>query len=139
MIIDYTCPCGKKLQAEAEYIGECIRCPSCDAKIRIPARSGREARPVVHPATLSSPPVNPQRQGASDGSRRAVIAFVIALLSPMLLGIGGIVAVIHGVKALGEMRLAGDAAKRPRLAKAAVILGAGGIPVGLVVALFVLS
>lgn len=42
-MVQFRCSCGKVLKAKAEYAGRILKCPKCEAKIRVPAPSGTSA------------------------------------------------------------------------------------------------
>ena len=52
-MLRFKCKCGKTIKAPAEYAGKKVKCPSCDATLRLPSATGdsapAEARPK--PAT----------------------------------------------------------------------------------------
>src|SRR5262249_53672847 len=50
LMIDFTCDCGKPLQAKEEYAGQRTRCPGCGREMLIPAvRTAIQAGPLREP------------------------------------------------------------------------------------------
>src|SRR5262245_36778418 len=66
MPIPFHCDCGKKLQAQEEFVGKKLRCPGCGKVLTIPsAPAAPPPTPAPAPAPPPPPPPPPARQVAA--------------------------------------------------------------------------
>ena len=139
MNIQYTCPCGQRLQARAEDVGRLMRCPACGQETTIPDDAQR-AEAAVAPPNEANPARrrrqeervdeyeenHPRRLGTEGTSGKAIAAVVLGVLSFCLNLLAGVPAIVLGVLSLNEIsssrgRLGGRGA-----AIAGIALGAVG-------------
>jgi hypothetical protein len=151
------CACGRQLQVSDEQSGLSARCPACGRVISTaedqtaiwppdPSAGARPPREVdaetetitLEPTHLTRPPPQerppaPTVEGIARGpvpprtSRKAVISLILGLLSPLLCIVGGVMAILWGVLALGEIRRSGNQFRGKGFALAGIVLGAAGI------------
>ena len=54
-MIEFECPCGKRLKAREEHAGQTVRCPACDARVTVPAPVPEDEGPDLSgPEALAS-------------------------------------------------------------------------------------
>jgi hypothetical protein len=135
MSMIFSCPCGKQLRAEEEHAGRRTRCPGCGQELIIPApsqpRAADEGLQVV--AAPPSPQRRPMRSGEeprydqpAQTSGKAVAALIFGLLSPCLVCVGGILAIVFGIMSLGEIGRSPHRLKGRGLAICGIVLGIVG-------------
>src|SRR5690349_324836 len=64
MPISYSCACGRRLRSAEEHAGKRVRCPQCQALVRVPAPAGAAA-PLPAPAARAAAPAPPRRDASS--------------------------------------------------------------------------
>jgi prepilin-type processing-associated H-X9-DG protein len=116
-MIEFTCTCGKPLQADEQHTGRTTRCPACGLEQPIPARDGaiREDAPAVRGRArstdyqegqgrrLDAPRRDPDRNTSPATSGKAIGALVCGLLSLGFLCLTGIPAFVLGALALMDI------------------------------------
>src|ERR1700722_11179401 len=96
-MIEFTCSCGKQLQAEEQHAGLTTRCSQCGRELAIPSRTGafrgEAARDLggARSTEVQQEPTRPRRARPSPSETR---------LSPQTSG-KAIAALIFGVLSLG--------------------------------------
>jgi prepilin-type processing-associated H-X9-DG protein len=117
-MIEFTCDCGKPLQAREEHAGQRTRCPDCGRELRIPAASAaiepRPPRGQPRPARMEEEYDDREdaarRPGRTSGKAKA--SLILGLLSLILCIFTGVPAIICGILGLRDIgrsngRLAG--------------------------------
>jgi hypothetical protein len=125
-MIDFTCDCGKSLQAREEHAGQRTRCPDCGRELRIPEPStavepgppGRRPRGADEEYDAYEPARSPER---TSGMAKASLILGLLLPCTFFTGIPAIICGILGLVSVGRSngRLAGTG-----LAIAGIALGA---------------
>jgi prepilin-type processing-associated H-X9-DG protein len=140
--IEYTCPCGQRLRAGSEDIGQLMRCPACGRQMTVPGDAGQlpstdageprllEAR-AVPIRGRNAPPGDWDDEGADRGiaaqtSGKAVAALILGLLSLCLSLVAGVPAVLCGVLSLGDISRSGGRLRGQGMAIAGIVLGGVG-------------
>lgn len=139
MPIQFTCQCGKQLQAPEEFAGRQTKCPGCQRDVTVP-----RAATAIMPIQAAPPPsaaidqvfARPSMAGQplppalapSGTSMMAVFSLILGVLAiclPILLSIPAIVLGFLGLSAIGKSggRLGGKG-----MAMAGLILGFVSIP-----------
>ena len=95
-MIHFNCPCGKALQARAEFAGRTTRCTACNAPVRIPGGADKAPppdRPTGPPAAARTVPrerERPRAEGRPTVPKPSALAWVLAGVAVLLLaGSGG--------------------------------------------------
>jgi prepilin-type processing-associated H-X9-DG protein len=116
-MIEFTCTCGKPLQADEQHAGRMTRCPACGREQPIPARDGAirgdapEDRGSARPTDFQGEPGRRREAGRRESDRppapqtsgKAVAALVLGLLSFGMLCLAGVPAFVLGVLALMDI------------------------------------
>jgi hypothetical protein len=153
MPIQFSCACGRQLQASEEHVGRRTRCPACGEEMRIPDSSagiqpgprdeGRRAPPDDSEAIAQEPARRERRptweaqdeeddraadwQGPPRTSGKAIWSLILGLLSFVFCLLTGIPALILGIGGLGEINQSRNRIKGRGLAVTGIILGSIGI------------
>jgi hypothetical protein len=147
-MIQFTCPCGKLLQARPEHAGQRTRCPRCERELDIP-RPDTAFRPAA-PAEAGDeriaralPPHYPEddEEEVEDRPRRKQPGTSGKAVASMILGVLGIVpcsvfagipALVLGLLGLSEVRASGGRLRGRGLAITGVVLGSLSLVLGIV-------
>ena len=134
-MIQFICPCGKRLQTKDEHAGLQIACPACGVKLTVPddtqAIRPASAAPIEYAAAPSHPgagarPPAERRGPATSGSGKAVASLVLGLLTfclPILLAIP---AIILGILAIVDINRSRGRITGKGMAIAGLITGSVG-------------
>ena len=119
-MIQFSCDCGKPLQARDEYAGQVTRCPQCGRELPIPG-GGEAVQPADAPRAAPPAPDYrrdrplgpPPGRGWGDRERflppttsgKAITSLVLGLLSVFVCSVlTGIPAIIFGILGLRDVR-----------------------------------
>jgi hypothetical protein len=144
MTLTFSCPCGQELQAREEHAGRRTRCPKCGQELAIPAvRPASPPAPPARPEAVtrrpppdtSRPEDEPEREASRPRRRRgpagtsaaAVVSLVLGILSPCLLFLTGLPAIILGIVSLRAIGRSGGRLGGRGLAVGGIILGIVGL------------
>lgn len=129
-MIQFTCVCGKLLQAREEHAGQITRCPACHREQAIPTVESEA--PFVLPAedreAEAAATSSEARELAPPTSRRAVASLVLGILgiAPCFF-LTGIPAIVLGALGHRDISRSGGRLKGQGLALAGIILGAASL------------
>jgi hypothetical protein len=148
MPIQFSCACGRQLQASDEHAGRRTRCPACGQEMTIPGNAAGIQRPEPrevsrarpdHREAIAQEPARGERrptwsaededdwQGPPRTSGKAIASLVLGLLSFLLCLLTGIPALILGISGLAEINRSRNRVKGRGLAITGIILGSIGI------------
>jgi hypothetical protein len=139
MAIAFTCPCGQQLQARDEHAGQQTRCPKCGNAVLIPsataaappARPGpAPRRPRPAPSADDGPEERRPRgrDSAPTGtSLAAIFSLILGILSPCLLVLAAVPAILLGIVGLRNVRASEGRLKGGGMAIAGILLGVLGL------------
>ena len=116
-MIEFTCTCGKPLQADEQYAGRMTRCPACGREQPIPAPGGAiradapEDRGRTRPTDFQDEPGRRRDAGRGESDRppppqtsgKAIAALVFGLCSFVFLCVAGVPAFVLGALALMDI------------------------------------
>jgi hypothetical protein len=148
-MIQFTCVCGKLLQAREEHAGQRTRCPRCHHELDIPdpnaaahAVPARALEQRVTPARPAPPYEEPEEDEADDRPRRRKRRTSGKAIASLILGILGIVpcliltgapALVLAFLSLGDIRASRDRLRGRGLAITGLVLGCVSIVFSLVI------
>ncbi len=110
-MIQFTCPCGRKLQARAENAGQEAECPACGRRQVIPASEAIAVEPDTGPTgvrrerpALAAEESYPRHDEPPAPSGKATASLVLGIFSFLLSLFAGIPALVLGIIALRDVR-----------------------------------
>jgi hypothetical protein len=145
MPIMFHCDCGQELQARDEHAGRRTRCPKCGKEQVIPAVTAAQPpaaapRPEAVTRRPQPAPRQPAEEDEDDRPRRkrrdrepartsvvAISSLVLGILSPCLLLLTGLPAIVLGVIGLFLIRGSGGRVRGTGFAIGGIVLGCVGL------------
>jgi hypothetical protein len=114
-MIQFTCPCGRKLQARDENVGREVECPACGRRQVVPGSEAVQVEPDLGPTAVRRerpavrgedeyPTPGPDYREPESTSGKAIAALILGIASVLLSFVGMIPAIILAILAQRDVR-----------------------------------